>query len=90
MTFYRATFPNANVLPKMHLLEDAMDSEVAFRIWHYGAESVHASFNGIERSFACMIHNRVERLHSVMKEHHLRVSPTNVVQLPVVKKRKKT
>lgn len=54
-----------------------------------GAESIHANFNSIERSFACMIHNRVERLQSVVREHHLRVSPANVVMQPPVKKRKK-
>lgn len=67
------------------------------RKWHLGfgtmgeqgAESIHASFNSIERSFACMIHNRVERLLSVVKEHHLRVSPANTSLLPPIKKRKK-
>lgn len=96
MQFYRATFPHATVLPKMHLMEDHMIPWL--RKWHLGfgtmgeqgAESIHASFNSIERSFACMIHNRVERLLSVVKEHHLRISPANVNLLPPIKKRKKT
>lgn len=95
MAFYRATFPHATVLPKMHLMEDHMVPWM--RKWHLGfgimgeqgAESIHASFNSIERSFASMIHNRVERLRSVVKEHHLRVSPANLSLLPPIKRRKK-
>ncbi len=79
MEYYRTTFPRATVIPKMHLMEDHM-----MRKWHVGfgtmgeqgAESIHASFNGIERSFACMIHTKVDKLKSVVKEHHLRISPT--------------
>ncbi len=92
MKYYRTTFPHATVLPKMHLMEDHAVAWI--RKWHLGfgamgeqgAESIHASFNGIERSFANMIHNKVDRLRSVMREHHLRVSPTNLALLPPVKK----
>lgn len=96
MSFYRTTFPHASVTPKMHLLEDHM--VVWLRKWkvgfgtmgEQGAESIHANFNGIERSFASMVHNRVDRLRCVMREHFLRVSPENVCQLPPIKRRKKT
>ncbi len=54
-----------------------------------GAESIHANFNGIERSFANMVHNPVDRLRCVMREHYLRVSPENICLLPPVKRRKK-
>jgi len=58
MVYYRSTFP---VLPKMHLLESHVVPWI--RKWNLGfgtmGESVHASFNRIERSFASMIHNRV-------------------------------
>lgn len=95
MKFYRTTFPHATVLPKMHLMEDHMVPWI--RKWclgfgtmgEQGAESIHASFNGIERSFACMVHAKVEKLKCVVKEHHLRISPTNVSMLPQIKKRKK-
>ena len=95
MGFYRSTFPQASVLPKMHLMESHMVPWL--RKWHLGfgmmgeqgAESIHASFNSIERSFANMIHNRVDRLLSVVKEHHLRISPANITLLPPVKRRKK-
>lgn len=95
MAYYRATFPDATVLPKMHLLETHTVPWI--RKWHFGfgtmgeqgAESIHACFNGIEKSFANKVHNPVERLRGVMKEHHLRISPANVSQLPEVKRRKK-
>ena len=91
MGFYRSTFPQASVLPKMHLMESHMVPWL--RKWHLGfgmmgeqgAESIHASFNSIERSFANMIHNRVDRLLSVVKEHHLRILPANITLLPPVK-----
>ena len=54
-----------------------------------GAESIHANFNDIERSFNNMVHNRVERLLGVMKAHHLKISPANVAMKPPIKKRKK-
>lgn len=88
MSFYRSTFPRASVIPKMHLMEDHMVPWL--RKWHLGfgtmgeqgAESIHASFNSIERSFACMIHNRVDRLRAVVKEHHLRIAPANLALVP--------
>jgi hypothetical protein len=68
MSFYRTSFPHASVTPKMHMLEGHM--VLWMRQWtagfgtmgEQGAESIHANFNGIERSFANMIHNCVDRL----------------------------
>lgn len=96
MDFYRTTFPGATVLPKMHMMEDHMVPWI--RKWRVGfgmmgeqgAESIHASFNGIERSYACMIHNKVDRLKAVVKEHHLRTSPANLCHQPQIKRRKKS
>ena len=48
------------------------------------AESLHAL---ISTSYASMP-NRLERLKSVMKEHHLQVSPVIVAQQPAPKRRK--
>lgn len=53
-----------------------------------GAESIHASFNTMERSFANMMHNRVDRLRAVMTEHYLKISPHNTTLLPPAKRRK--
>ena len=92
LAYYRANFPQASVTPKMHMLEDHV---VPFlREWHVGfgfhgeqgAESLHA-IRRISRSYASMP-NRVERLKSIIKAHHLQVSPLLQAQEPVHKRRK--
>ena len=92
LTHYRETFPEASVTPKFHMLED---HAVPFlRRWRVGfgfhgeqgAESLHATFNKISRSYTA-IRDRVERLKCIVKEHHLQVSPTLVAQEPPVKKK---
>ena len=93
LNYYRDTFPAATVTPKLHMLEDHV---VPFlRRWRVGfgfhgeqgAESLHAAFNKISRSYLA-IPDRVQRLKCVLKEHHLQISPTLVAQEPPVKKRK--
>ena len=93
LNYYQDTFPAATVTPKLHMLEDHV---VPFlRRWRVGlgfhgeqgAESLHATFNKISRSNLA-IPDRVQRLKCVLKEHHLQVSPTLVVQELPVKKRK--
>ena len=93
LKYYRDTFPAATVTPKFHMLEDHV---VPFlRLWRVGfgfhgeqgAESLHATFNKITRSYLA-IPDRVQRLKCVLKEHHLQVSPTLVAKEPPVKKRK--
>ena len=49
-----------------------------------GAESIHASFNSIQRVFSG-IPNKVDCLLRVMQEHYL---PDNVTLKPQIKKRK--
>ena len=94
LAFYRASFPTATITPKMHMLEDHV---VPFlRKWRVGfgfhgeqgAESLHAAFNRITRSYTS-IPDRLTRLKCVMHEHHLQISPAMVAQEPAVKKRKK-
>lgn len=94
LAFYRASFPTATITPKMHMLEDHV---VPFlRKWRVGfgfhgeqgAESLHAAFNRITRSYTS-IPDRLTRLKCVMREHHLQISPAMVAQEPAVKKRKK-
>jgi len=54
MGYYRATFPLAMVLPKMHILEDHIVPWI--RQWQIGfgfmgeqgAESIHAYFNSLK------------------------------------------
>ena len=78
---------------KLHLLEDHV---IAFlQEWRVGfgfhgeqgAESLHALIRRISRSYASMP-NRVDRLKSVVKEHHLQVSPVMVAQEPASKRRR--
>ena len=63
------------------------------RQWHVGfglmgeqgAESIHAAFNYDERIYANLA-NRVERLKSVLQNHYLKITPSNVVLQPPSKK----
>ena len=47
-----------------------------YRLWstsEQGAESIHARFNTLQRTYQC-IHNKVDRLLSIVKEHSLSIS----------------
>lgn len=95
MAFYREGFPQASILPKMHMLE----AHVVPAIQHYGvglglmgeqgAESIHAAINAIKRSYSNMP-EKVMRLECIVKEHHRQVCPTLAIQKPEKKKRKFT
>ena len=95
MTFYRAEFPQATVLPKMHMLE--MHVVPWLRRWgvglgmmgEQGAESIHAAINCITPAYL-NIPDRVKRLQCVIMEHHRQVCPTLNKCVPLVKKRKIT
>jgi hypothetical protein len=52
-----------------------------------GADSIHTTFNSIERSYSG-IPNKKDRLLRITQEHHLRIEPENLVLAPTVKKRK--
>ena len=92
MSYYRTTFPESTVLPKMHFLEEHMIPWL--RRWHVGfgmmgeqgAESIHAYFNSLAYQ---SIPDRVQRVKHMLKEHHLHVAPPNVAARPAIKKRKK-
>ena len=74
MEFYRATFPTASVIPKLHLLEDHILPflkmwKVGFGLLgEQGAESIHTVFNNLKRVYG-NIHNREEKLRLVTQEH---------------------
>ncbi len=95
LSYYRSSFPHATVTPKMHLIEDHVVDFI--RLWRVGlgmlgeqgAESIHTRFNQLERTYASM-RNGVERLQSMVTEHHRQVCPENIVRLPPPVKRKKT
>lgn len=66
MSFYRSHFPEATVLPKMHMLENHMipwleQMHVGMGLMgEQGAESIHAAFNHTERQYTNMP-EKVER-----------------------------
>ena len=91
----RASFPQATVLPKMHILEDHVIPW--FNRWHIigfgmmgkqGAESIHAHLTRIENNYNS-ITNDVDRLTNVFKESCLQTAPALTTIRPPPKKRKK-
>ena len=93
MAFYRQHFPNATVLPKMHMLECHVPGWM--EKWgvglglrgEQGAESIHTSFNSIEQSYWSMP-NLVDRLFQIVQEHHRRIDPVLQSMVPEPKRRK--
>jgi hypothetical protein len=53
----------------------------------HGAESIHARFNALRRSFI-RFPDRTKKLYSMMKEHLLQVCPENVDKKPEMVPRK--
>ena len=80
MAFYRESFPDATVLPKMHILEDHVIPWM--RRWHIGAglmgeqgaESIHAHINRLENQYNGIV-NPVDRLKYVIIEHNVESTP---------------
>ncbi len=93
MAYYRRSFPEATVTPKLHMLEEHVVPQL--RQWktgygflgEQGAESIHAAINRITPSYVNMP-DKVERLRGVMREHHRQVCPDLVVCQPAIKRRK--
>ena len=87
LTYYRREFPSATVTPKLHMLEEHIvlwvtKWKVGFgHLGEQGAESIHASFNSLKRTYSLL------RLKQIMVEHHLRVAPDNTTARPPVQKR---
>lgn len=92
---YRAAFPTATILPKMHILEDHVVPWA--REWklscgfmgEQGAESLHAAFNYDERAYSNM-RDRVERLKLLLQNHHLKILPSITELHPPLLKKKKS
>eukprot|EP00731_Ephydatia_muelleri_P017855 Em0010g953a len=95
MENFRASFPSSSISLKMHLLEDhtvpwAKRTGTGFGLLgEQGAESIHARFNTLQRTYQC-IHNKVDRLLSFVKEHSLSISPRIVESIPPPNKRAKS
>ena len=94
MSFYRTTFPDSTVLPKMHIMEDHVIDWLLR--WHLGAglmgeqgaESLHAHLMRLERTYQGVA-NEVDRLKYIFKEHILESAPSLVTLRPPPAKRRK-
>ena len=79
MLFYRQNF-SGQVLPKHHILEQHVVPWI--EKWGFGmgllgeqgGESLHATFNTLQEN-SRGIQNNLDRLMSVMREHHMAISP---------------
>ena len=94
MEHFRTTHPKESISIKMHLLEEhtvpwARLTGAGFGLLgEQGSESIHARFNSLQRTYHSM-HDKVERLLSVVKEHTISIVPQNVEAIPPLQKRTK-
>ena len=80
LEYYRAEFPKASIIPKMHVLEDHVVPWI--RRWglgaglmgEQGAESIHAHLNRLESTYSS-IPNRVDRLRYIFNAYTLETTP---------------
>lgn len=97
MIYYRQTWPNGTITPKLHILEDHV---IPFlQKWptglgiysEQGGEGIHPEFNALKSIF-CRMPSATSRVKSMMKEHFIRVHPRSLQMRPKVqsKKRKET
>ena len=92
MSYFRKTWPNESVTPKMHLLEShcvdfIRNCGLGLNIYgEQGVESMHAEFNSMNSTFCHM--KGVQRLKSVLSEHYIKNSPEALKIRPTIKKRK--
>ena len=92
--YYRATFPEASITPKLHMLEDHVVPFI--RQWRVGlgvmgeqgAESIHNRFNVLERTYSNMP-DKVNQLKCMVADHFRQVCLANIVELPPAAKRAK-
>ena len=93
MAFFRKNWPNQSITPKLHMLEDHATEFI--KKWGYGlglygeqgGESIHPEFNNLAITYSSMKGTR--RLHSMLKEHYLRVHPLAKKMKPSVITRKR-
>lgn len=93
MKFYRAEFPWATILPKMHIMEDHVIPWLrrfhigAGLMGEQGAESIHARMMKLERDFQG-IKDDLDRLKYIVSEQALYTAPSLSALRPPVKRRK--
>ena len=92
MACFREQFPG-KVIPKQHFLEchvpEWMSTWQVGMALHgeQGGKHIHAVFNNLQASMRG-VKNPLENLISVMKEHHIRTSPSVISRQPRIKRRK--
>nr|XP_047123398.1 uncharacterized protein LOC124806476 isoform X2 [Hydra vulgaris] len=92
MSYFRKTWPNESITPKMHLLESHCVDFI--RNWNsgldiygeQGLESMHAEFNSMNSTFCHM--KGKQRLRSILSNHYIKNSPEALIIRPTIKKRK--
>ena len=92
---YRKSFPNASILPKMHIMEDHVVQWL--RRWkigagltgEQGAESIHAHLNRLDTQFNGIV-NPIHRLKYIIKEHNIESLPCLNSLQPLPKKKPKS
>ena len=94
MDYFRTNFPNENISPKMHLLEDhTVEWVIRYNfgfgmLGEQGAESIHRRFNELNTTYSS-IRNKEKRLLCVVKEHLVSISPDSISAQPPPTKRAK-
>ena len=92
--YYRLTFPESSISPKLHIFEEHVIPFITqWRVGlgimgEQGAESIHARFNTLERTYSNMT-NPVQRLKCMVMEHLRQTCPDNIVKEPPPQKRAK-
>ena len=93
MSFYRAEFPWATILPKMHVMEDHVIPWMkrfhigAGLMGEQGAESIHARMMKLERDYRG-IKDELDSLKYIVHEQALYTAPSLSALWPPTKKRK--
>ena len=93
MAFYRSTFPDATVIPKMHIKEYHVVPWLARwkvglgLMGEQGAESIQRKMNSLSHTYST-ISDGVPRLDCMMREHYLHTAPQNISLRPPIRKRK--
>ena len=93
MSFIRLNWPDENISPKLHMLEDhVIEFLTQWRAGlgfygEQGGESIHAEFSSMINRYKS-VRNPVERLKYTMNQHLLTTFPKAQDLKPEIKKRK--
>ena len=93
LEFFRTNWPEVNISPKLHMMEDHMipflrQWRVGFGFYgEQGGESIHHEFKQMKNRYS-NIKNPVDRLQYLMNQHLLSTFPKAQELKPEVKKRK--